>query len=97
MKKAVLILTIVDWGITGFLLYFIGSIIATIINHNDGWATLALAVVAMYAFFGMLILSIPMIIFVKKLSFKETKVYFFSTVGNVVLTILMFVTALIFS
>ncbi len=97
MKKAVLILTIIDWLILGFLLYFAGSIIVTVANNNDGWATLALAVVSLYSFFGMIILCIPMVILVKKLTLKETKIYFYSTLGNVLLTVIMFSIALLFS
>lgn len=94
MKGAVNALMIFGWFMSAFLLFFTGSVVIFIINHSDGWGALILGIIAMYAFFISLLLCIPMIIFVKKLTLKATKVYVYSTLGNVLLSIIMFVTAM---
>lgn len=98
MRRAVLVLTIVNFALLGFLLYFTGSVTVSILNGNDnGWGTLAMAVISLYAFFGSLILCVPMIIFVRKLTLSKTKLYFYSSMGNVLLTVIMFIVALALS
>ena len=96
MKQAASALTIVNLLIFAFLLFFGGSILVSIIGNTDsGWlGAVVLGVISYYGLIVTAILCVPMVFLVKKLSLRENKLYFYTTLGNLVFTLIIFIIAM---